>query len=128
MTTEKDVRPMCQHRTLRGACAEPRCACVAGHTGPHHDEFGRVIPPGEDGADRGRRLAQAVPVLHQPPAVRHLPAVRADPPVLHRLRRGAAVTYAQDTSDDPCCLLYRNLYTEDHEHGCPQREKDKRRG
>lgn len=45
MTTENDVRPMCQHRNLRGACAEPRCACVAGHTSPHHDEFGRVIPP-----------------------------------------------------------------------------------
>lgn len=29
---------------------------------------------------------------------------------------------APTEDDDPCCLLYREHYVEDHEYGCPRRQ------
>lgn len=33
----------------------------------------------------------------------------------------------EEAEVDPCCLLYREIYLEDHEWGCPDRDRAKRK-
>ena len=35
--------------------------------------------------------------------------------------------YPEEEEVDPCCLLYKELYVEDHEYGCPARMRKENR-
>lgn len=53
--------------------------------------------------------------------VHHGPQEGLDFTDTHRVDVDQLTVFDAIEEDDPCCLLYRELYPADHEHGCPTR-------